>query len=166
MSGQAFEGAMRAIWSVLADDNGSSRTLAEVCEEAGAALRRGWDSAAPVADDGAPYWVEPAEPPRDNPADFERVSPDPGSGYATIATLRARVAELEAQLAGRRVEALGSAGECVTGDGVKWSVIPCRHPERADYVFVTVGTIKDGDDSNVAGIPVAQLLRACGRASL
>jgi hypothetical protein len=50
----------------------------------GAALRRGWDSAAPSASEP----VSPAPTP----------APQPDSGYATIATLRARVAELEAQL--------------------------------------------------------------------
>jgi hypothetical protein len=130
----------------------------------GAALRRGWDSAAPVADDGAPYWVEPAEPPRDNPADFARVSPDPGSGYATIATLRARVAELEAQLeaqlAGARAVAQTRSGKCVSGDGMTYSV--CRWSTDNIYVELDFDGVKTG-----AVIPRVDILAALGlRASL
>jgi hypothetical protein len=160
MSGQAFEGAMAALWGLLADSRGNSRTLAEVCEEAGAALRRGWDSAAPVADDGAPYWVEPAEPPRDNPADFERVSPDPGSGYATIATLRARVAELvaelEAQIEGLRFEPRAVSEDCLTGDGTTYKLNPALHRGQ---IYIR---IRQGSCDLDAVIRRADLLSALG----
>jgi hypothetical protein len=103
----------------------------------GAALRRGWDSAAPVADDGAPYRVEPATPP------------------ATIATLRARVAELEAEIAGLRRPSEHRRGECVSGDGMTYSV--CRWSTDCVYIELSL----DGTKTGVV-IPRADLLAALG----
>jgi hypothetical protein len=83
----------------------------------------------------------------------EPTSAAPGSGYATIATLRARVAELAAEIAGQRVELRPVDGW--DGDGNHYEIE--RHGDR-----VLVRIYRESGTMVCARVRVADLLAALG----
>ena len=171
--GQNFEMAMGCLWDLLADDKGNSRPLVGICEEAGAALRRGWDSERPSA-------AEPVEPAPYTP---------PRSGYAVEHALREEVARLEHRLQeamervedfdeiegerdrlrrvmdlekGRdelRAKPVRRKGECVTGDGAQYDIDPIQ--PYPGTLGVTLTDPHNGTEIAV-NIPRAQVLAALG----
>jgi hypothetical protein len=137
----------RAIAYGIADALPTSGSDADTTrlESIGAALRRGWDSAAPSASEP----VSPAPTP----------APQPDSGYATIATLRARVAELEAQVKSVETADDPRDGVCLTGDGVRYGVH--MTPGLFGALCVTLEG-RDGETKIACVIPRVDILAALG----